>query len=129
MLSEKIAQLIQSADRGDAGASEELFTILYGELHRLARRQLGRGGLTISPTTLLHETYLNLSGRPNEQFPDRARFLAYASRTMRSLLVTMYAAVAPRNAGGGPSKSPRSQARFPRLVRMMRQSSRESARP
>jgi RNA polymerase sigma factor (TIGR02999 family) len=87
MLSEKIAQLIQSADRGDAGASEELFTILYGELHRLARRQLGRGGLTISPTTLLHETYLNLSGRPNETFPDRARFLAYASRTMRSLLV------------------------------------------
>ena len=87
MLSEKIAQLIQSADRGDTSAGEELFTLLYDELHRLARRQLGRGALTISPTTLLHETYLNLSGRPNETFPDRARFLAYASRTMRSLLV------------------------------------------
>jgi RNA polymerase sigma factor (TIGR02999 family) len=87
MLSEKIAQLIQSAERGDTAASEELFTILYDELHRLARRQLGRGALSISPTTLLHETYLNLSGRPDDTFPDRARFLAYASRTMRSLLV------------------------------------------
>ena len=87
MLSEKIAQLIHAAERGDTTASEELFTVLYEELHRLARRQLGRGALSISPTTLLHETYLNLSGRPDEKFPDRARFLAYASRTMRSLLV------------------------------------------
>lgn len=87
MLSEKIAKLIESAERGDNAATEQLFTILYDELHRLARRQLGRGALTISPTTLLHETYLNLAGRPNETFPDRSRFLAYASRTMRSLLV------------------------------------------
>jgi RNA polymerase sigma factor (TIGR02999 family) len=87
-MQEQLEQLIQSAERGDAGSREELFTVLYRELHRLAQRELRRGAfLTMSPTTLLHETYLNLSGRPGSVFPDRARFLAYAARAMRGLLI------------------------------------------
>ena len=39
------------------------------------------------PTTLLHEAYLNVAGRDDVAFPDRARFLAYASRAMRGLLI------------------------------------------
>jgi RNA polymerase sigma factor (TIGR02999 family) len=88
MLQERLEQLIQSAERGDAASREELFTVLYRELHRLAQRELRRNAfLTISPTTLLHETYLNLSGRQGSVFPDRARFLAYAARAMRGLLI------------------------------------------
>jgi RNA polymerase sigma factor (TIGR02999 family) len=88
MLQEQLEQLIQSAERGDAASREELFTVLYRELHRLAQRELRRNAfLTMSPTTLLHETYLNLSGRPGSMFPDRARFLAYAARAMRGLLI------------------------------------------
>jgi RNA polymerase sigma factor (TIGR02999 family) len=88
MLQEQLEQLIQSAERGDATSREELFTVLYGELHRLAQRELRRNAfLTMSPTTLLHETYLNLSGRPGSMFPDRARFLAYAARAMRGLII------------------------------------------
>lgn len=61
MLQERLERLIQSAERGDATSHEELFTVLYHELHRLAQRELHRGALlTKSPTTLLHETYLNL---------------------------------------------------------------------
>jgi RNA polymerase sigma factor (TIGR02999 family) len=41
----------------------------------------------MSPTTLLHETYLNITDRKSGIFPDRARFLAYASRAMRGLLI------------------------------------------
>src|SRR5499427_155978 len=88
MLQEQLERLIESAERGDAASREELFTLLYGELHRLAQRELRRNAsLTMSPTTLLHETYLNLSGRDSAQFPDRARFLAYAARAMRGLLI------------------------------------------
>jgi len=88
MLQEQLEQLIESADSGDAASREELFTVLYRELHRLAQRELrGRAFLTMSPTTLLHETYLNLSGRTGSVFPDRARFLAYAARAMRGLLI------------------------------------------
>jgi RNA polymerase sigma factor (TIGR02999 family) len=88
MLQEQLERLIQSAERGDPASREELFTVLYRELHRLAQRELRRNAfLTMSPTTLLHETYLNLSGRPGSMFPDRARFLAYAARAMRGLLI------------------------------------------
>jgi len=65
------------------------FRLLYGELHELARRHLSRqgGGYSLSTTTLLHEAYLNVAGRGDLQFPDRARFLGYASRAMRGLIV------------------------------------------
>ena len=88
MLQEQLEQLIRSAEQGEAGSRDRLFTVLYGELHRLAERELRRRPLlTLSPTTLLHETYLNLSTRPGGAFPDRARFLAYACRAMRGLLI------------------------------------------
>ena len=88
MLQEQLEALIHSAEQGDASSREQLFTVLYDELHRLAQRELRRSAhLTMSPTTLLHETYLNLSGRQTGIFPDRARFLAYASRAMRGLLI------------------------------------------
>jgi len=88
MLQEQLEQLIRSAEQGEAGSRDRLFTVLYGELHRLAERELRRRPLlTLSPTTLLHETYLNLSSRQSGVFPDRARFLAYACRAMRGLLI------------------------------------------
>ena len=66
-----------------------LFASLYDELHRCARRELARrgGGVTLGATTLLHETYLDMSGRADAAFPDRARFMAYASRVMRGLII------------------------------------------
>lgn len=72
-----------------ADAKARLFAQLYAELRQLAERQLRRNnGLAISPTTLLHETYLDLSGRGAE-FPDRARFLGYAARVMRGLIIDL----------------------------------------
>ena len=63
--------------------------MLYQELHGLAERHLHRGGagLGLSTTTLLHEAYLNIAARDSLAFPDRARFLAYASRAMRGLVI------------------------------------------
>jgi len=81
--------LIQRADRADGAAVDALFALLYGELHRLAEHALRREGgvLTVGPTTLLHEAYLNIAGRGDVDFVDRSRFLAYASRAMRGLLI------------------------------------------
>jgi len=80
-----ITQLIQTADAGDGAAASKLFAALYRELHAIAERELRRGGseLSLGTTTLLHETYLNIANREGMRFPDRARFLAYASRAMR----------------------------------------------
>ena len=65
----------------------QLFASLYDELRRLAERQLRRSnGVSLSPTTLLHEAYLDMSGR-EARFPDRGRFMGYAARVMRGLII------------------------------------------
>jgi RNA polymerase sigma factor (TIGR02999 family) len=84
-----IHALIERADRSDPAAADALFGMLYAELHRVAEGSLRRLGssLTLGPTTLLHETYLNMVGRSDVVYPDRARFLGYASRAMRGLVI------------------------------------------
>jgi RNA polymerase sigma factor (TIGR02999 family) len=77
-----------SIDGEAAAASEELFQTLYAELHRLARRELRRNAMvTLSATELLHEAFLDLSKRDGVAFPDRARFMTYAARAMRGLVI------------------------------------------
>jgi RNA polymerase sigma factor (TIGR02999 family) len=69
-------------------AAEDLFATLYTELHRIARAQLRLNrGATLSATTLLHEAFLRMRERDPARFPDRRRFVAYAARAMRGLVV------------------------------------------
>jgi len=83
-----ISTLIDLAEQGDEVSAERLFTLLYGELHRLAKRQLARQGeISISATTLIHETYLDMAAREGQSFPDQGRFMAYAARVMRGLII------------------------------------------
>jgi RNA polymerase sigma factor (TIGR02999 family) len=84
-----LTTLFAAADGGDATAREQLFQRLYAELHRLARRELWKSGAAVSmgATTLLHEAFINISERDAVAFPDRARFMAYASRAMRGLII------------------------------------------
>jgi RNA polymerase sigma factor (TIGR02999 family) len=84
-----ITSLIDSADRGDRSATDALFAALYAELHRLAKRELHRGGPsgTLGATTLLHEAFLDIAGREGTVFPDRGRFMAYAARVMRGIII------------------------------------------
>ncbi len=84
-----IAALIEAADRGDASAAAPLFEALYAELHRLARRELARHAqpvASLGATTLLHEAYLDMAAR-EASFPDRPRFMSYAARVMRGLII------------------------------------------
>lgn len=65
-----------------------LFSALYTELRRLADRELRRNpAANVSPTTLVHEAYINCTGREGTAFDDRARFLGYAARAMRGLII------------------------------------------
>jgi RNA polymerase sigma factor (TIGR02999 family) len=88
-VTESITALLASADRGDRAAADAVFTLLYDELHRMAKRELSkRGGyVTLGATTLLHDAYLNLADREGVTFPDRNRYMGYASRVMRGLII------------------------------------------
>ena len=84
-----ISSLIGAAESGDSAAANELFSSLYSELHRLAKRELARRGSpgSLSVTTLLHEAYLDIAAREGSRFPDRPRFMGYAARVMRGLII------------------------------------------
>jgi RNA polymerase sigma factor (TIGR02999 family) len=83
-----ISTLIDLAEKGDEVSAGKLFTQLYAELHRLAKRQLARQGeISISATTLIHETYLDMAEQEGQSFPDLGRFMAYAARVMRGLII------------------------------------------
>ncbi|WP_295361930.1 ECF-type sigma factor [Arenimonas sp.] len=76
---------------------------IYAQLRSLARRHIARWGpgVTASPTTIVHEAYLRLSGHGGGYWDDRAHFLAVASRAMRQLLVDKARRRTAGKRGGG----------------------------
>jgi RNA polymerase sigma factor (TIGR02999 family) len=102
-LATTISALIASTEGGDRTAADALFSALYAELHELARRKLaGAGGrMTLGPTTLLHEAYLNMAQREGPVFPDRDRFLGYAAKVMRGLIIDYARSRGAQKRGGG----------------------------
>src|SRR5215472_10471420 len=84
-----ITSLISAAERGNRAAAETLFGTLYAELHRLSKRELARQGIPVSlgATTLLHQAYIEMAAQDGASFPDRARFMGYAARVMRGLII------------------------------------------
>jgi RNA polymerase sigma factor (TIGR02999 family) len=70
---------------------DQSFVWTYQELKRLARARLRGGGrdVLLDTTALVHEAYVRLGPRLQLRFPDQTRFLAYASRVMRSVIVDL----------------------------------------
>jgi len=87
-LSSCLSSLLEAAERGDKSVSDDLFSALYSELHRLARSQLSHQvPMSIGATTLLHQAYIEMAERTGVSFLDRSRFMAYAARVMRGLII------------------------------------------
>jgi len=57
--------------------------------------------LSVSTTTLVHDIWLDLSGRPGLDFPDRGRFMAYAARAMRAVVIDYARRARAQKRGGG----------------------------
>ena len=98
-----LSSLIKAADDGDPSAVNALFSALYSELHRLAKRELAaRGlGMSLGASTLLHQAYLDIASREGPSFPDRARFIGYAARVMRGLIIDHARNRQAQKRGGG----------------------------
>jgi len=81
--------LMEAAERGNRPAADALFSTLYSELRQLARYELARQGapMSVSATTLLHKAYIEIAGKDGTSFPDRNRFMGYAARVMRGLII------------------------------------------
>jgi RNA polymerase sigma factor (TIGR02999 family) len=83
--------------------ADQLFASLYAELHRMAESHLRSSGrdLAVSTTTLVHDMWLDMSGRTGLVFPDRARFMAYAARAMRAVVIDYARRARAQKRGGG----------------------------
>jgi RNA polymerase sigma factor (TIGR02999 family) len=91
-----------SPDIHDHLNTDALFSLLYSELHRLAKRQLARQYVPaqLGATTLLHEAYVNMAKGADPSFPDRPRFMGYAARVMRGLIIDHARAHSSAKKGG-----------------------------
>ena len=70
-----------------ARSARAWFEALYDELRRRARGELFRHqALTMGATTLLHEAWLRMDGRPLA-FASQAEMVSYAGRVMRGIVI------------------------------------------
>jgi RNA polymerase sigma factor (TIGR02999 family) len=87
---------------GGRSAFDEIFALVYEELHALARRQRRRwqGDHTLNTTALVHEAYVKLVAQKRIDVEGRPHFLALASRAMRHILCNHARAAGARKRGG-----------------------------
>jgi RNA polymerase sigma-70 factor, ECF subfamily len=95
--------LLNRMQQGDRAAAEEASSRIYGELHRIASREMRRErpGHTLQTTALVNEAYLRLSASGSLQIQSRGHFMAVASQQMRRILVDHARAAGAQRRGGG----------------------------
>jgi RNA polymerase sigma factor (TIGR02999 family) len=86
---ETVSRLLADLRAGDRRAFDELFPLVYHELHGLAGRQRRQwdGDDSLNTTALVHEAYLRLAGTTVQPWESRPHFLAVAARAMRQILI------------------------------------------
>jgi len=84
-----ITRLLAAARDGNPGALDQVFALVYDEVHRLAHAQIGRAGRspTLNTTAVVHEAYIKLAHAPLDSLEDRRHFFAVAAKAMRHVLV------------------------------------------
>jgi len=85
----EVTQMLRAWMRGEEGAKEELYQMVYDELRRLAHRYMSRenSGHTLQTTALVNEAYLKLADAKQLNWQDRAHFFAVSANVMRHILV------------------------------------------
>ena len=98
-----VTVLLERWRLGDEHAVEELMSLVYNELQRLARARLWgeRGDHTLNTTALVHEAFLNLVDQRGTPWNGRAHFFAVAARVMRHVLIDYARARNRQKRGGG----------------------------
>ncbi len=82
------SRLLDEFKRGDVQASSKLIALVYADLHRLARAQIGPGARdrTLGPTSLVHECYLRIMDPTASSVESKNHFFNLASKVMRQVL-------------------------------------------
>jgi RNA polymerase sigma factor (TIGR02999 family) len=97
----EVTELLQKWSLGDRDALEQLTPVIYGELHRIARRYMNRerDGHTLQTTALVNEAYMRLIDWKTAKWENRAHFFGVSAQLMRRILVD-FARKRPRDKEG-----------------------------
>jgi RNA polymerase sigma factor (TIGR02999 family) len=84
-----ITQLLKAWSAGDRAALDELIPLVHEELHRRARKYLGREhpGHILQTTALVNEAFIRLVDGKQVDWKDRVHFFAVSAQIMRHILV------------------------------------------
>ena len=100
---QEITQLLVEWSDGNQSALDELYPLVYEELHRLARRYMirERKGHTLQTTALINEAYVRLVDQRNVHWANRSHFFAISAQIMRRILIDHARRHAYAKRGGG----------------------------
>jgi RNA polymerase sigma-70 factor, ECF subfamily len=100
--STEVTELLVAWSKGDQTALDKLVTLIYAELHRLARRYMQNAapGHTLQTTALVNEAYLRLVGQQKVNWQSRAHFFAVSATSMRHILIDMARGRGRKRRGG-----------------------------
>lgn len=97
-----VTALLREWSAGNKEAFDRLVPMIYSELGRIARRNMGaRQEDTLQPTALVHEAYVRLCGAGPVTWQNRMHFFAVAGQLMRRILVDHYRAGNAKKRGSG----------------------------
>ena len=106
--SHAITALLDRWRLGGQDAANQLMELVYGELHRIAAREMRRehGEHTLQTTAVVHEAYLRICRSEPIDWKDRAHFYAIAAQQLRRVLVDHARRVQSEKRGGGVIRVP-----------------------
>jgi RNA polymerase sigma factor (TIGR02999 family) len=101
-----VTQMLGDVSRGEAKAADELLSLVYEELRRLAAAKMASEapGQTLQATALVHEAWLRLTNDDKRKWNDRTHFFAAAAEAMRRILVDNARRKRTARHGGGQQR-------------------------
>jgi RNA polymerase sigma-70 factor (ECF subfamily) len=102
----EVTQLLLEYGKGNQAALDQLLSLVYAELHRMANYYMSRQNPahTLQTTALIHEAYLRLAGNSLQECGNRAHFFGVAAKAMRHVLVD-HARALRRDKRGGEKRA------------------------
>ncbi|MEY3027794.1 MAG: hypothetical protein RLZZ238_2691 [Planctomycetota bacterium] len=102
--------LLNAARPGDAGSLDRLWSVIYSDVHAMARRACSVEGARtqLQPTLVVHELYLRFFGEQAspESWEHRRHFWGAIGRAMGQLLVDLARSEGRLKRGGGRAQMP-----------------------
>lgn len=98
----QVTRLLDRARVGDRTVADELMSLVYNELRRLAQHYMAgeRPDHTLQATALVNEAYVRLVGSDGGPWQNRAHFFATAAVVIRRILVQHARAAGSLKRGG-----------------------------